>query len=481
MKLKPFPHQQTELDDHKDHEARGLWWEMGTGKSKAVLDCCEHLYSLGKLDGIFIVAPSGIELNWLTDEIPEHLDIGNVVTFLWATKTCKTQKYARSWQGFMDSKGFRVFAISYDAMMTDRGQKAAKEFLESGSMMYVLDEAAHIKTPGAKRTKRVLASAKHAPYRRVLSGTPVDNSPFDVYTQVKFIDPAVWTGMGIRNFFAFKAQFGVFELSYAAGGKTFKKLTQYRNLDVLKKVMDTVGTRYRKDLLDLPEKIYKRHLFRLSPKAQRIYDALKEDYVTWFGDGKVVSAELAIVRMTRLQQVTSGYLPDDNDLDDEKELHPLDEVNTRVQALREITQDVPGQAIIWAQRNQDIDLILEALSVDKLGAVRYDGKVSVEERAHNVDLFKRNKVQFFVGKPRVGGEGLTLTGANVVIYYNNGWRLRERLQSEARAHRIGQKNAVTYYDIIAENTLDDYQLSVLRNKLDISSFVMGDQLPDITF
>ena len=174
----------------------------------------------------------------------------------------------------------------------------------------------------------------------------------------------------------------------------------------------------------------------------------------------------------RLQQITCGHFTDDTG-----SVQPIE--NNRVNELMDVLEDVEGKAIIWAHYQYDINKIIKAV-VEKYGpgsVVDYYGLTDKDDRQDNIDKFMNDpECRFFVGTPSTGGYGLTLTSANTVIYYSNGYDLEKRLQSEDRAHRIGQKKSVTYVDIICDQTVDTKIVQSLRKKLNIASEVMGEEL-----
>ena len=141
--------------------------------------------------------------------------------------------------------------------------------------------------------------------------------------------------------------------------------------------------------------------------------------------------------------------------------------------------ETEGKAIIWAHYQHDVENIYKILE-EKYGpgsVVHYYGKTLPDQRDYAIENFKNNdKVRFFVGTPATGGYGITLVQANTVIYFSNGYDLEKRMQSEDRAHRIGQKKSVTYVDIIAEDTVDKKIVKSLRKKINIASEVMGEEL-----
>tara|TARA_R110000796_G_scaffold41179_3_gene102006 strand:+ start:2223 stop:3683 length:1461 start_codon:yes stop_codon:yes gene_type:complete len=475
LKLTPYPHQREVFEHSKDLEGYGLFHEMGCGKTAPTIWTAAHLYQQGKIDGLLVLAPNGVHANWTVEEIPEHMPaevLEHTRCLTWYSAKAKNKSTQKALVELLEHDGLAVMVASYDALMTDLGSKAIKAFLDKRETLAVLDESGRIKTAGSKRTKRVTAMGKHAKYRRILTGTPVDNSPHDVYTQIRWIRPDVWLDMGIRNATQFSHRFGIWENRRNASGGSFPSLIRYVDLDVLKKVADDVGDRRLKsEVLDLPEKIYTRRTFDLNPEQRRVYNALEKEYFTQLEDGSEVTADMALVRMLRMSQIASGYVGNDDD-----ELIPLG-VNVRMKCLKDTLEDVTGHVIIWGRYNCEIDAIREMLGTRD--AVYYDGRTSDEDKAEALIKFQREgTARFFVAKPSAACEGLTLHRAGTVIYASNSFSLRERLQSEDRAHRAGMPDRpVTYIDLVARGTLDAYILRALRKKRNLAAEITGDDLP----
>ena len=147
----------------------------------------------------------------------------------------------------------------------------------------------------------------------------------------------------------------------------------------------------------------------------------------------------------------------------------------------DVLDEIEGKAIIWGHWQKDIQNIVS--EIEKIhgpgSVVDYYGLTPQEDRQDNIRKFQSDpKCRFMVGTPSTGGYGITLTAANTVIYYSNGYDLEKRLQSEDRAHRIGQKQTVTYVDLICENTVDEKVVNALRDKINIASEVLGEELKD---
>jgi len=469
FKTTPYAHQLEELNHSKDLENRAFFWEPGCGKSKPALDTGAHLFEQEKIDGILIVAPNGVDRNWHAKEIPDHLAPSHT-SFLWKTKKAKQKGFIDSWKVFKTTKGLKIMCVSYDAIMTPPGEKAVRWFLDKHRTLFILDESHKIKTPGAKRTIRVRALGKYAKYRRILTGTPVTNCAFDVYSQLKFLSDDVWDCVGARSISAFRSVFGEFHL-VQAGGRTFNHLVSYKNMDLLKSIVDKYGSRLcKEDVLDLPPKTYSQVYFEMNAKQKAAYRDLKEDGMAEI-ENFTVEVDLVVQLLTRLQQVTSNYLPD---VDGNPRI--LDKTNPRILCLKNILEGIEEPMIIWAKYNMDIDLIEFLLNRMNIPYCVFDGRTSDEDRADAVDGFQEGRYKVFLGKPSAAGTGLTLHAAKTVVYYNNTYNLADRIQSEDRAHRVGQTASVHYIDIIAEDTIDEHIVKALQDKIEVSAAVTGDRI-----
>jgi len=495
-RTQPFAHQRTIFEERGERVADAHFLEMGTAKTKINLDSAANLYLKGKINGLLVIAPNGVQRNWINEEIPIHMSEAVVPTMrcmVWKPTSAGTQKHQKEALALLSHKGLAVFAIGYDAAMTARGRDMVRKFLTKRDVYMALDEAHNIKTPGIKRTKALLAAGRLAKYRRVLTGTPITNAPFDVYTQIKFCYPDFWTTKGLGSFSAFKTFFGIWEKGVKYNPVTQKteeypNCVGYQNLTLLHKWLGEVSVRVLKsEVLDLPPKLYATRSFEMSTEQRRLYNQLVNEFTTTMANGVEISAPLAIVRMLRLQQVLSGYLPNETFDEDgyptgSKVLVPIGDNNPRLDCLEELVDTIPvgHKTIIWAKYNEDVTQILAMLARNKRSAVRYDGLVKDSEKEKNKIAFQFDAEgpEFFVGTPSSGGSGLTLTSAKLMIYYNNSHKLLEREQSEDRVHRAGLKHSIQYIDLFAEGTIDTHIIRCLRQKMNVAAIVNGDRLKE---
>ena len=468
FKTKPYKHQLTALEKSWNKETYAYFMEMGTGKTKVLIDNMSMLYDKGKIDGALIIAPKGVVKTWYEQEIPTHLPnhIENV-TVLWQSNINKTQQEKLETL-FEIETALHILVMNVEALSTEKGVKFAEKFLRSHKTLMAIDESTTIKTPTAKRTKNIIDLGTTAKYRRIMTGSPVTKNPLDLYTQCYFLDPYL---LDFASYYAFRNRYAIMKTMHVRG-RSIQVVHKFQNLSELSDIVKRFSYRVLKeDCLDLPPKNWiKRHI-TLSKEQQKVYDQMKKTALATL-NGKVTSTMTVITQLMRLQQITCGHFVADDGTTQEIK-------NNRITELMDVLDEIEGKAIIWGHWQKDIqNMVDEIEKVHGPGSVvSYYGLTPQDERQDNIRKFQSDpRCRFLVGTPSTGGYGITLTAANTVIYYSNGYDLEKRLQSEDRAHRIGQKKNVTYIDIIAEKTVDEKIQESLRKKINIASEVMGEEL-----
>jgi SNF2 family DNA or RNA helicase len=475
--VKPFDHQLSHLAEHVDQKSWGLLWEQGTAKTKPIIDTACFLYENKKIDALVVVAPPGVERNWNTDEIPKHMPpeyVFDTMVSVFLTAKKNTKAHKRSMEALIQWDGLAVLLISYNAFMTKEGKDFVWKFLKKRKCLYVLDEAHNVKTPNAKRTKSIVASGKYADYRRILTGTPVAVGPFDLYSQIRFLDEYFWKNKGIHGSVEFRQFFGRWftraEHQQLHGfDPGYDQLLEYQNIDLLRKWLTEITDRVLKDdVLDLPPKLYSKRYFDMSPAQKAAYKELDEELMIEVG-GEVITAELPIVKLLRLQQIACNYVP----VGEDEPVHMFSAKNPRLTVMEDIRDQTFQPTIVWARFTHDVDQLMDLLGKE---AVRYDGSVDDDTAERNKLAFQAGDAKWFVGTAQKGGPGLTLTQAKNMVYYSNSFRLIDRLQSEDRCHRAGMdEHPVNYIDIVANDTVDNHIVDNLRNKRDVAVEIQGDK------
>ena len=468
FKTKPYAHQMTALEKSWNKESYAYFMEMGTGKTKVLIDNLAMLYDKGKINGALIIAPKGVVGTWYNNELPTHLPnhIGNV-SILWQSNITKKQQEKLETL-FKVEEALHILIMNVEALSTDKGLKFAEKFLSCHETLIAIDESTTIKNPKANRTKNILSLARSAKYRRIMTGSPVTKNPLDLFSQCYFLDPF---HLDHDSYYSFRMRYAIMKTANIAGRK-IQLVAGFKNLGELSEKLQPFSYRVLKeDCLDLPNKIFIKRQISLTPDQFKVYNQMKEKALAIL-NGKVVSTKNALTQIMRLHQITCGHFSSDDGI-----TQPIK--NNRITELMNVLEETEGKAIIWAHYQYDITSIIKEINkVYGPGSiVDYYGLTPQEERQPNIKRFQDDpKCRFIVGTPSTGGYGITLTAANTVIYYSNGYDLEKRLQSEDRAHRIGQKKSVTYVDIMADETVDEKIVKALRKKINIASEVMGEEL-----
>ena len=466
----PFDHQAEILSKTWDRESWALFLEMGCGKSKLAIDTAGMLYANGEIDTVVVVAKKGEYANWTYTQFPEHLpNQFQRREFLFSTYRYRTKAGSFEFDRLVDRKErfLAVMAINVEALATDPGREAMKRVFASSKegVMLVVDESTCVKNYKAKRTKEILVWAHKAKYKRIMTGTPVTQSPLDLWGQCMVLGRDM---LGFRSYYAFRGRFCEMETK-RFGSRSFNVVAKYVNLDELSRILSRFSTILKKeDCLDLPDKLYSQVQVPMTKQQQKLYEDMRELAMVELED-KEMAVTSVLTQVVKLHQICCGQLKFE---DGSYESIP----NERIPALVELLEDYPGKAIVWANYRQTLADVMKALkrNFGEESAGAYYGGVPDAQRAETVRRFQdpSDPLRFFVSNPQSGGYGLTLTEAKLVVYYSNSYSLEHRLQSEDRAHRIGQTSKVTYVDFVCPNTVDEKIMKALRDKKSLSDMIM---------
>ena len=469
FKNKPYAHQASYLARFWKSPVAALFADMGTGKSFMLINNISMLYDRGAINAALIVAPKGVYRNWVNTEIPKHIPDHVVYRLAAWSPSPKKAEVAALDSLFEVSEDLKILVMNIEAFSTQRGASFAQRFLINHSAMMAIDESTTIKTPGSKRSKNTEKVGTHARYRRIMTGYPVTKSPLDLYQQCAFLSEDC---LKTPSYYSFQARYAV-TVERRLPSHTFKQVVGYQRLDELKGLLDDFSFRVKKEeCLDLPDKVYVKREVDLTDEQIKAYNQMKDMALALFDEGMMTTVN-ALTQLMRLHQIACGHVK----LDDGT---VLELPNRRVDELLSVVEETDGKIIIWATYRHDIEAIKLALQkaygMESVGT--YYGETDSDERQRVVEEFQDpdSALRFFVGNPSTGGYGLTLTAASVVIYYSNSFDLEKRLQSEDRAHRIGQTKNVTYVDLIAVNTVDEKIVKALRDKINIATQVLGEEV-----
>jgi SNF2 family DNA or RNA helicase len=472
FKTKPYGHQLDALKASWDKEVFAYFMEMGTGKSKVLLDNAAILYDKGEINALLLIAPKGVYKNWFDSEIPTHLvDHIDKKMVLWKTSDKSIKQIKKLNTLFEPGSDLRILIMNVESFSSGNGSEFAYKFLSAHpKSMVAIDEATTIKTPTSNRTKNILKLSNHCKYRRILTGSPVTKSPLDLYSQCAFLDP--WL-LDHQSFYTFKARYSICK-KIQVNGRQIEIVVGYRNLGELSDKIKTFSQRVLKeDCLDLPEKTFVKHYVELTKEQKKVYEQMKKEAIA-FLDGKMQSTATVMTQLMRLHQITCGHFTaDDGTIKD----LPC----SRLGELMDILEKIEGKTIIWSHYTHDVKRIIKEIKkvYGEDSVVDYYGATDTDSRSANIKKFQTDdKCRFFVGTTHTGGYGITLTAGSNMVYFSNGYDLEKRQQSEARIDRIGQTKKMTYIDIMAQDTIDERIVKALRSKVNIANAIMDENLKD---
>jgi len=483
FKTQPFKHQQQALDHVWGLERHALFMEMGTGKTKVAIDLNAARMMEGSIDTLVVFCPNAIRDNW-ADEWATHSPLQDIPALIVGDLTkSKKQALVTRASGLERS----VIVVGMESLQQKRrGGSAWDTLLEMvGGRKYavVVDESHLAKNPDANRSKNVEDIAGNAQFCGIMTGSPIAQGILDLYQQFQILDPDI---IGIGDYFSFRSRYA------EMGGFENRQVIGYNNVEELMGLVKPyVFQCTKKEALDLPEKLYTRRIVKMTKEQEKVYREIDKESETMISDAVSrgtpfeLVVEQVLAKYNALQQVTGGFVNYDDILEVDEFGGTVDKVrksawlveperNPKVKELMAIAEEHGDKPIIvWAKFRNEIEIIVNALRA-KYGpdsVAEYHGGISREDRKASMAGFKEGRHRFFVANQQTGGTGLTINEANVVVYFSNSLKLVERLQSEDRNHRIGQKNDVLYIDLVCQGTKDVDVMQAIRDKKDVADYV----------
>jgi hypothetical protein len=485
-----YKHQKIAKDLLWKHGAFALIMEMGTGKSRPILDDWLARCAYDGPKDLVILAPKGSYMNWVgTPDEPGELtkwivpeELFNINIGAWRSGGTAAQRHTM--QNLLHARSPRFLTMNIEALNREGlAREYLLRFVDKHQVIGVIDESTTICHEDAARTKFILDTLAEKFYaRRILSGLVAPESPMDLYTQYWFLD---WRIIGQRSYWGFKHRYAIVEkvdfrpaaqrLAEAENAKPYKKpevILAYRNLPELTEKILKYSYRVTKaEVLDLPPKVYQFWDVDMNPEQERIYYQMRDVAFAMLSKGEFATATQKLDQLSKLQHILCGHI--------RNELGELSDIpENRTDATVEILQQHSGKAIIWAPYPRTLRKIRDRLqdefgpdsTVGFWGETTLDQRLEARSRIQNDDLCR-----FIVSNQSVGKFGNTWTACNLVIYYANSFDNEDRQQSEDRAHRIGQTKSVTYIDLRCPGTIDEKLIKALRKKITISSTLQGDE------
>ena len=443
-KRQPMTHQLTMIEYAIEHGILPFYCEAGTGKTQPVVNAFTSLKKYNRVKHCLIICPkSVIETGWV-GEITKNSD--HTYTVVEGTKKKKLKLLFDTDTDF--------YIINYEAVLSFEDKKTKKMLGDWNKFdMVILDESQRINNYITAKTSRLIVKlfSKRDIVKGILSGTPIDKNPLGFWAQFEFLDPTIFN---IGSWYAFRNRYAVIEDAYGSHG-VYKKIVRFQNMDELKSIIAANTIQYKKsECLDLPPKVYTTRMLEMSTELSRQYNEMKKELVLFFSETEFISAANALVKIIRLQQIISGSYVELKD-------------NNKLKEVIEIIENSDESIIIWCRFIESINMLMA--NIKEPVSLLYG---ATKDRAEQIELFQNKTNRIFIGQIQTGGLGITLTAGTHVIYYENTFKLGDRLQSEDRAHRKGQDNKVLYTDLIYKDTIDINIINSIRTKQDIADSVL---------
>lgn len=434
----------------------GELFEMGCGKTLTTIAVAGALYNLGKIDRVLVVAPTSVCSVW------PH-DLNQFAAFPWEARVLLGDKKKRlkalneleNWP----FKALRIAVINYESTHREGIFEALATYKPD---LIVCDESQRIKNPSAAQSKALHKLGDATPFRMILSGTPVQNNAVDLYSQYRFLDPAVYGA----NFYAFKNRYCIM------GGYGQHQIVGYRNMDELVEKEHSVAYRVTKEeCLDLPQQTFINRYVQFTDAEQAIYEQLRKSSFLELETGENVTATTILTMYLRLMQLTGGFLTAD------ESTRPKQVNTAKLDALADIVDDYVVDAgkklVIFARFRAEIAAIENLLRLRKIQYGSIYGDVPMEERGKIVEDFQTNPdTKVFVAQIQTAGLGITLHAASTAVFYSYDYNYANYAQALARIHRIGQRFPVTYIHLVVDGSIDEKILAALENKEDMAKTVV---------
>lgn len=464
FKTDPYDHQHRALAMDQGREAFGYWMTPGTGKTKVTIDRAQIESRDGNIDGVVIVCPKSIISTWINEiNIHGHGDDWNI--HYWDEGIVRSVERS-------DNPSLEWFIINYDALIPPKGKKgkeagrkskgySATEKFMIGKMNVMMcgDELTVIKNFTSLRTQACISLGhQYAKMRRGLTGTPVANTPLDLYSQLFFLSPDLVDGMSYEGF---KREFCIM------GGYKGKQVIGFRNKERLRAMLKAAGIIIRlDDVVDLPPVIECIREIELKPKTLKLYDALCSEVMVELEEGNITAGQV-LPKLIKTRQICGGFIKGDDGVIIKAGTEKLDETK------RIIAECSGRQGLIWCQFRAEIDAIEEMIAKMGLNVATMTGDDNTTTLLHKKAKFQEGGIDWLICQNDTGSMGHNLTTATVEIFYSNSIKPVLKEQAGYRVHRIGQRGTVTRYELICPGTIDESNYQLLQNKQGLADFMMG--------
>ena len=459
VKAKPYRHQQDAFDfvcrlfgltdGQKRSNGAALLMEMGTGKTLVAIAVACILYQFGLAGKVLVVAPLSLLGVW---ESEMHRFAGVPVNVVVLKGTLDKKKELLT-QTAPDKLNIAI--VNYESAW-----RMEKELLAYNEDLIIADEAHKIKEGRTKQSRALHKLGDKARYKLLLTGTLIANRELDVWSQYRFVNPAIFS----TSFYVFRGRF--FDMvGYGNHIPAFRK----SKTDEFLKRLHSVAFRVTKaEALDLPDTTEETRYVELEPRAMKLYRELAKESYAAMERGEITASNV-LTKILRLSQVTGGYVGDDD-----KSMHEVSKA--KLEALEDILESVMADGkklVVMARFVAEMDAIAALLEKRGIGYAQVRG--GIRDRAEEVRRFQEDAdCRVFIGQIAAAGLGLTLTAADTLCFYSMDYSMSNFTQAQARIHRIGAKDTCHYLYLIARGTIDEQVIKALQGKIDLAKFLVDD-------
>lgn len=461
-KTEPWEHQKKALSYLYKRDAAALYTDMGTGKTKVMIDLIQ---SRG-FKNVLVVAPNNACQVW-----EEQINIHGLMPFcvyrlnsMSVNKVIGELDKIKNRHKILLNEPTNVYILNYEKVWRKGIDKILlqKTF---GLDCVICDESHRIKTPRSKCSMYLAKLGKVVPHRYLVTGTPLAENPVDVFAQYKFLDPSIFG----TNFTNFRDEYENIDpvLTARIGYRILDKKNPYKNLDKLHEKMFSCAF-YIKSSVELPEQVDKLWKFPMPSKTEKLYNGVFKERVAEL-NGKWLESTNVLTTILRLQQITSGYAAVEDIDTKEKSIINVD--HARREELKTILEDLQHEpVVVFARFKKDLKNIKKACKEMGLSYSEVSGN------NNTLSEWKKGETQVLAVQYKSGSESIDLTRARYCIYYSMIERLALYEQSRKRIHRPGQTRGVVYIHMIETKTrgitIDEKMYNALKAKKDVVNYVM---------
>ena len=452
LKHEAFAYQLEAVNAVKDLEYAAIFHEQGLGKTKVAIDLIVYWLSHRLLDTVLIVVKKGLLDNWQRELASHSQLVPRVLT------------NNRNGNFYVFNSPARVMLTHYEAVKAERGRMNL--FLRTRNVAVILDESTKIKNPDATLTKTFIDLAPLFTKRVIMSGTPVSNRPHDIWSQIKFLDGGVSLG---RDFAEFRRSVNL--SNNLAGVESRQKALENQLQRIFHSISDFAVRETKASAeINLPEKVVHTVVTEWEPRQRELYRQVSESLrAIIFQDGQLTADESDVVlkRLLRLVQVTSNP----NLIDTSYQVDP-----GKLETLLELVSSIVRsgeKCIVWTSFVANVEWLGRVFRRHNPQIVH--GMLSTIKKTESIRTFISDpNAKVFIATPGSAKEGLTLTVANHVIFYDRLFSLDDYLQAQDRIHRISQERVCHVYNLIMRDSIDEWIEALLHSKRIAAQLVQGD-------